>query len=125
MERISVYAPKEIDGRLVDERRLNAYAVELASIGSRANVRAGRGSESGLTIIDAAGLWLPEPGVYVWDALRLMSLDVASADEVRDDVHSLAELIADELGQDAVYITIQAIEVFLVEPSFEKVSIHA
>lgn len=115
MQRITIHIPRFLnDGSVVSQEQLLSYERELLRVAETARFASGEG-ELGFTVSDVTGAWQSPAGITYREALLRYDLDVADYSSVGLDVRRLAQRIRFELNQDAVYVTITALEVIIIE----------
>lgn len=98
-ERLTLYVPEAWnDGRPVALEQLQRYEDELIDLAG------------GFTLLRGVGGWRSERGEIVREPVRLYMIDVARGSRARERLQALADRIAFELQQEAVYVTTWDVE---------------
>lgn len=116
-DRITLHLPEELpDGTAVDSGIFAEYEQALLGICAGANDIGSDEGEIGFTVIGkTSGAWRSPGGQLVREPMRLYLLDVPEADLVLDEIRQLAERTQAQLEQQAIYVTVAPIRVFVID----------
>lgn len=110
MIRYTLHVPETLnDGALVSEETFAQIEQTILNIAG------------GFTITPGIGGWLGESQTYR-EPVRLYLIDTDEDYRHGDKLHALAEEIAYELEQEAVYLTRQTIETYFVSPARREIA---
>jgi len=105
MTRYTLHVPLFLnDGAPTEEAALERVEIALANIAG------------GWTATDGLGGWLSADGAYYREPVRLYAIDTDAPNYALPQLHRLADWLAIELQQQAVYLTWSEIGAQLVSP---------